>query len=83
MEERRNGECSAYLIRDVDNEIQARKEIEKFWRNIFEYELWGWCTNEEWWPKPITKKMFWEWFDAEFHSEIIDLADRKIEKEET
>ncbi len=37
---------TVYLLPEVDD-IKARKQIEKIWQDIFDYELYGWCTNEE------------------------------------
>ena len=59
-----------------------KKFIEKHYSDIFEEELFAWCTNESWWPKVRTKKDFWEWFDVEFHSEIIDLDKKPIIRDE-
>lgn len=49
---------------------------------LFDEELWGLCTNEDWWPKERTQKMFWQWFDVEFHSMVSDPYDLPIEKED-
>ena len=49
---------------------------------IFEWELFGWITTEELWPKNRTWEMFQEWFCVEINSEIFDLVDSEIEKEE-
>lgn len=76
-------ERTVYLIPEIDdNEVQGKQQIEKIWREIFEEELNDWCTNPEWWPKNITKKMFWEWFNAEIHSIITDFSDKPIHKKE-
>ena len=34
------------------------------------------------WVKPMTYKLFQEWFDIEWGSEIIDLGKGEIEREE-
>ena len=49
---------------------------------IFEWALWGWVTDEEFWPQKRNWKMFKEWFDIEINSEVFDLVDARIEKED-
>lgn len=81
LEELNKTEHTAYLIRDVDDDNHIKREIEKNWRFIFENELFGWCTDEEAWPKRLTKKMFWEWFSMEFYSVLIDTVNQPIKRE--
>ena len=59
---------TAILIDEYETQVEARALINNIWENIFEYELDAWCTNEAWWPQERTQKMFWQWFDVEFHS---------------
>lgn len=80
--EQMRDDCTVYLLPEVENDSEARKQIEKIWRDVFDYELYGWCTNEEWLPVRRTKRMFWDWFDVEFHSEIIDVSQKLLVKEE-
>ena len=51
------------------------------WEDLFEEKLLGWSTNENWWPKERTEEMFWEWFNVEFHSMVIDPYEDPIKKE--
>ena len=71
-----------FLIPEQDDPKDAKKYIRKRFEQIFEFELWGWITTEELWPKNRNWKMFQEWFSIEIHSEIFDLVDEEIEKEE-
>lgn len=66
---------TAILIPPYDDETEARRSIRKYWEELFKQELYGWCTNEDWWPKNRTKKMFWQWFAVEFHSMVYDIND--------
>lgn len=75
-------DCQAVLIPEYDTDKDAEKYINDIWDDLFEEELWGWCTNEDWWPKVRTQKMFWQWFDIEFHSIVSDPYDLPIEKED-
>jgi len=65
-------DCFALLIAEYDTEEEAREHINEMWEDLFEEKLLGWSTNEDWWPEERTKEMFWEWFDVEFHSMVID-----------
>ena len=71
-----------FLIPEYDDPDDALRFIKKHFTSIFEFELFGWCTNEESWPANRTWKMFQEWFDVQIHSEVFDLLDENIEKEE-
>ena len=64
--------CSAVIIPEYDNEKEARAYINTIWKDIFEEELHGWSTNKNWYPPNMSQKMFWQWFDVEFHSELYD-----------
>jgi hypothetical protein len=71
-----------FLIPQYDNPEDSKNCIRKRFKQIFEWELWGWIVTKELWPKKRTWKIFQEWFDIEINSEIFDLVDGEIEKEE-
>ena len=50
------------------------------YEDIFFEELYGWCTDESWWPQDRTKEMFWQWFEVELHSIVKDPHTDPIEK---
>jgi len=72
----------AVLIPDFDTDEEARRHIDDLAEEIFEYKLWDWCTNENWWPADRSKWRFWEWFEVAVHSEVLDPYEDPIEKEE-
>ena len=41
---------------------------------VFERELFGWCTDESLWPKRRTFALFKAWFTAEMHSIVEDVS---------
>jgi len=49
---------------------------------IFIEKLYGWCTEEEWFPQDRTNEMFWQWFEVELHSIVMDSCMEPIEEEE-
>lgn len=71
-----------FLIPEYDSPGGAMDYMRKKHGLIFEWELWGWTTAEEYWPKNRNWKTFNEWFDIELNSEVFDLADGDIEKED-
>lgn len=75
-------DCTVVLIPEYDNKEEAKEYIDKIAENIFDNELFSWCTNEDWWPQKRTKAMFWKWFDIELYSTVIDSSEEAIVKEE-
>jgi hypothetical protein len=62
----------AVLIPCCDTDEESRRYLDKLAVDIFEYQLWAWCTREEWWPRQRTRAKFWEWFDVDVYSEVLD-----------
>ena len=71
-----------FLIPPYDNPDESLACVKKIYDQIFEFELYGWYTDEELWPGNRTWKKFQEWFEVEINSEVFDLVDEEIEKEE-
>ncbi|MHC4385371.1 MAG: hypothetical protein ACYTEU_03490 [Planctomycetota bacterium] len=71
-----------FLIPEHDDPEDSKNYIRERFDQIFDWELFGWITTEELWPKKRTWKMFQEWFDIEINSEVFDLVNGEIEKEE-
>ena len=74
-------DCLVILIPEYTTNEEAKECINELYEDIFEEELSGWCTNESWWPKKRTQEMFWQWFNVEFHSVVMDPYEEPIEKE--
>ena len=58
------------------------KYLKQVFEQIFIWELYGWCTDDSIWPQDRTWKMFRDWFEIEINSEVFDLVDKGIVKEE-
>ena len=71
-----------FLIPEFFGPDESLSYIRKRYSQIFEYELIGWCKDEQLWPANRNWKMFQEWFSVEINSEVLDLVDEDIEKEE-
>lgn len=66
-------DCSALLIPQFARLEDAVTYIDGLHEQIFEMELATWA-DEEHWPPQRSLQLFWEWFDVEFHSNVIDVA---------
>jgi hypothetical protein len=71
-----------FLTPEADSREGAIEYIRKKYSLIFEWELWGWVTAKEWSPAKRDWKVLKEWFEIEINSEVFDLVDRAVEKEE-
>ena len=80
--ENTSSENTTFLIPEFFGHKESRAYIKKIYSYIFEFELFGWYTNEELWPQKRTWNMFQEWFVIEINSEVFDLVEGDIEKEE-
>ncbi|NBS16690.1 MAG: hypothetical protein EBT06_10235 [Gammaproteobacteria bacterium] len=77
-------EGAAFLIPDEDiiDAKEARRYIEKKWREIFEQFLFDWFIDDTLWPKKRTLKMFREWFDLIYAPMAWDLVKKPLEIDE-
>ena len=73
-------EQSVFLIPAVD-EGELELNMRRHFKTIFENELEGWSMDHEAWPKKLTFKLFNEWFQLEWGSEVFDLGRGDIERE--
>ncbi|MBE7413296.1 MAG: hypothetical protein HS129_14755 [Leptospiraceae bacterium] len=73
-------EAHAYLIPELDSPKDFKKWIQKNYRQFFEEQLFGWCTDETLWPRKLTFKMFQDWFDISYQSMVFDtIPDEPVE----
>jgi hypothetical protein len=75
-------DCTAILLPHFDTDNESLNFVKKIYRTIFDYELYGWHTDENAWPLKRTFKLFQDWFNIEFHSEVIDFGKGPIVIEE-
>ena len=75
-------DCLAILIPDYDTDEEAEGYINEIYEDIFTEILSEWSTEESWWPQDRTNEMFWQWFEVELHSIVMDSCMEPIEEEE-
>lgn len=78
-----NRDCLAILIPEYDTDEEAEEYINEIYDDIFEEELFCWCTEESWWPQSRTHEMFWQWFEVDLHSIVMDPYMDPIVKEKS
>lgn len=77
-------EQDVFLIsqRAAETVEDAERWVHRRWKVFFEAFLHDWYTEESWWPKNRSLKMFKEWFDVQYHSMVWDLAGETVEHED-
>jgi hypothetical protein len=80
--ERISGDNVTYLIPEFFGPVESLAYVKKKFALIFENALMGWYTDKKLWPKKRNWKIFQEWFEIEINSEVIDLVNEEIWKEE-
>jgi hypothetical protein len=69
------GDSTAYLVPEYADDEEQQEILQEFYPFIFEQELLSWDLDESAWPKNRDLDLFLEWFEVEFHSMVIDLAE--------
>ena len=73
---------SSYLIPDDFISDDIEEILKKFYKRIFEEELYSMFTDESLWPAKRTWDVFCKWFDCHVSSMVFDLCDDDIYLEE-
>ncbi len=68
-------DSTAYLTPEIEDDEGLRKFLEENHDLIFEQELVAWIQDEDQWPIIRDFATFLEWFDTEFYSLVLDLAE--------
>ena len=77
-------DCDALLVsrQEVGSLEDAQKLVHGNWEMFFDEFLGDWYTDDDKWPQKRTLKMFKEWFDIHYQSNVWDFADEPIEHDE-
>ena len=70
-------EHNSYLLEDELFLDDPKKELKKYWKNIFLNELFGQCTDESTFPT-LSWKLFTQWFNFHRSSIVTDLSDEPL-----
>ena len=73
-------DVTVYLVPETDEEPE--KILKRNYEAMFVNELFAWCTDEAFWPKDRSFKVFKEFFNARFCSMVLDMADEPIGRDD-
>jgi hypothetical protein len=73
---------SAFLLPELEAEIEVQEWIEENASWLFEFQLSSWTEDESTWPATRDLNAFREWFRVDIHNVVIDVADSDLEGEE-
>ena len=71
-------DSTAYLTPEIEDDNGLREFLEQNCDLLFEQELVGWVQDEDQWPATRNLSTFLEWFDVEFHSMVLDIAEGEL-----
>ena len=74
-------EPTIYLIPECGDAEEERAALQMVFPTIFEDQLNGWWRDQTTWPTPRSFGTFTSWFDCQFHSTLLDLADEPLIEE--
>ena len=75
-------DCTAVLLPDVANDIEAEAYLRTIYQEIFTVELAAWDTNVDDWPHVRDYASFRAWFDIELHSLVLDSLKTPVRHEQ-
>jgi hypothetical protein len=75
-------EPTIYLVEECDDPDDERACLQAVDATIFEDQLNGWWRDRATGPTPRSLAIFRSWFDCQFHSMLLDLADAPPIEEE-
>ena len=71
-------DCTVILLPEFNDPEDAVAYIDEIYLQLFKMELASWYEEESLWPKDLSLKAFWEWFNVEIHSTVIDSVEGEI-----
>ncbi|MDF0606074.1 hypothetical protein HZU77_010485 [Neisseriaceae bacterium TC5R-5] len=71
-------DCTAILLPEFVDPEEGVAHIDEIYEQVFKMELASWYEDETLWPQDFSLKAFWEWFDVEIHSTVIDSVEGDI-----
>ncbi len=71
-------DCTVVMMPEFDEPEEGVAFIDEIVDKLFEMELSSWYDDPALWPKDRSLKTFWEWFDVEIHSMVLDAVDTPL-----
>ena len=73
MAEELRGQTSVYLVSQDPAGHDESAPVNQYCEAIFEQELEAWCIDKSVWPYKRDLKRFFEWFEVQAESVVLDL----------
>ena len=71
-------DCTVILLPEFREPEEGVAYIDEIYEQLFKMELASWYEDPALWPQDMSLKAFWEWFDVEIHSTVIDSVEGDI-----
>jgi hypothetical protein len=71
-------DCTVIMLPEFVEPEEGVAYVDEIYEQLFKMELASWYEDEALWPAERSLKTFWEWFDVEIHSTVIDSVDAEI-----
>lgn len=71
-------DCTVLLVPETEDPEGVIAYIDEIYKQVFEMELSSWYEEVSRWPKDRSLRTFWEWFDVEVHSLVIDTQEEPL-----
>jgi len=71
-------DCTVILLPEFNEPEEAVSHIDEQYEQLFKIEVASWYDDEDLWPQDMSLKTFWEWFDVEIHSTVLDSVEGDI-----
>ena len=63
-----------YLVTPIETDEDLEAILDEQYLEIFEDQLYAWCTDENLWPQNRDRELFHIWFDFVVCTEVSDLG---------
>lgn len=71
-------DCTVILLPEFVDPEEGVAHVDEIYQQLFKMELASWYDDTSVWPKDLSLKAFWEWFDVEIHSTVLDSVEGEI-----
>ncbi|MBV8657856.1 MAG: hypothetical protein JO142_08560 [Burkholderiales bacterium] len=76
-------DCTVLMVPEVNEQEDGIAYVDDMADRIFEMELASWTQDDKLWPRVRNLKTFWDWFDVEIHTVLMDSVDQDIHNSPT
>ena len=78
MLDARRSAPTIYLVHEHEGADLGELIADWYWEAIFDLQLVSWMRDMSTWPEHRTPEMFYEWFEVELVTELVNLAKGRI-----